>query len=374
MKTAMFFILTALKWLVVPALFLVLALAAFLKFAPVFGAAPDAASKAKIEQASNFNGSVFTNLRPTSMENDEREKPSLLKWLSSSLNPPEGKHPAEPLPSERLDANALADGSITWLGHSTVLVKTAGKTLLFDPVFHRASPVFLTGKPFATTNPPKLADLPPIDAILISHDHYDHLDYRTITAIHAKVGHFFVPLGVKAHLQRWGVAEEKITELGWYEAAQLGALRFTLTPSRHFSSRRLSNRDSTLWGGWVLKAPALSLFFSGDSGYDPEFAKIGEQFGPFDIACIENGTYDLQWPQIHMLPEEGVQAALDLRAHRVLPIHWAKFDLAYHTWKDPVERFTLAARGKNLQVATPKIGQSFTLDRLPQEPWWEDVK
>ena len=124
----------------------------------------------------------------------------------------------------------------------------------------------------------------------------------------------------------------------------------------------------------MLKAPAFSLFFSGDSGYDPEFAKIGEQFGPFDIACIENGTYDLQWPQIHMLPEEGVQAALDLRAHRVLPIHWAKFDLAYHTWKDPVERFTLAARGKNLQVATPKIGQSFTLDRLPQEPWWEDVK
>ena len=370
----MFFIVTTLKWVLVLALLLALALVAYLRFAPVFGAAPDSRSLAKMQESSNFDGKRFTNLRPTSMETGNGKKPSMLEWLSSVLHPPEGKHPAGPLPSKRLNQAALVEGSITWLGHSALLLRTAGKTLLFDPAFNRASPVFLGGKPFDTVNPPKVAHLPPIDAVLISHDHYDHLDYRTISELHGRVGHFFVPLGVKAHLQRWGLAENKITELGWYESAQFGAIRFTLTPSRHFSGRSLTNRNSTLWGSWVVKAPDLSLFFSGDSGYDPEFAKIGEQFGPFDIACIENGAYDQRWAQIHMLPEQGVQTALDLRARVVLPMHWAKFDLAYHSWKEPIERFTRAAKETTLQVATPQIGQTFTLGQVPRDAWWQRVQ
>ena len=364
---------TTLKWGLALVLILALGLAAFYSFAPVFGAAPDSRSLAKMQESSNFDGKRFTNLRPTSMESGSQEKPSMLEWLASVLHPPEGKHPREPLPTKQLDHSALIEGSITWLGHSSLLVRTAAKTLLFDPAFNRASPVFFAGKPFAMSNPPKAADLPPIDAVLISHDHYDHLDYRSISELHGRVGHFFVPLGVKAHLQRWGVAGNKITELGWYESAQFGEIRLTLTPSRHFSGRKLTNRNSSLWGSWVVKAPDMARFFSGDSGYDPEFAKIGEQFGPFDIACIENGAYDQRWAEIHMLPEQGVQTALDLRARIALPMHWGKFDLAYHSWKEPIERFTRAAREKKLPVATPRIGQSFSLEQIPQEAWWEQV-
>ena len=233
----MLFLLTAMKWLVALALILIFSAIGFLKFAPVFGGTPGNSGCQSISaQTDNCNGKVFVNLRPTTMESGNHEKPSMLSWLASVLNPPKGKHPAEPLPSERLEQSSLVDSSITWLGHSTMLVKTASKTLLFDPVLNRASPVFLAGKPFAMTHPPMAADLPPIDAVLISHDHYDHLDYHTVRAIQARVGRFYVPLGVKAHLKRWGVAEEKITELDWYQSAQLGTIRFTLTPSRHLKT------------------------------------------------------------------------------------------------------------------------------------------
>lgn len=344
---------------------------AFLHWHPVFGGTPDAASRAKIQASKQFDGTQFVNAETTPLNTGDGDAPGVFSWLKSVITPPPGKQPGAPLPSQPLQADQLHNGSFAWLGHSTVLFKTADKVFITDPVFYRASPIPLGGRPFPMRHVPRIADLPPIDAVLISHDHYDHLDYRAIQALDSKVGHFFVPLGVKAHLQRWGVRDEKITELDWHESATLGAVRVTLAPARHFSGRGLNNRGSTLWGSWVVKSPELSLFFNGDSGYGKHFADIGAQYGPFDLAFIENGAYNPNWALIHMVPEQSVQAALDVGAKAVVPIHWAKFDLSYHPWKEPIQRFITAAKESPLHVATPQIGQIFGLMHIPQTPWWE---
>lgn len=299
-----------LKWLVPLAVLLAVGIYIFLRFHPTFGGEPDAESLAKIRKSPQFNGKVFVNLEPTEIQKsdgDNTEKPSIIGWLKSVTNPPAGKHPSEPIPTVPLDTSALKNGSFVWFGHSSLLFKMADKVLLTDPVYHLASPIFLGGAPFAMTHPPQISELPAIDAVLISHDHYDHLDYKAITELNGKVGHFYVPLGVKAHLQRWGVADNKITEIDWYEQAQLGAITFTMLPARHFSGRRLNNRNSTLWSAWAVKSAELSVYFNGDSGYDKHFAMIGKQYGPFDIAFMENGAYNSCWPLIHMTPEQSAQ-------------------------------------------------------------------
>ena len=367
-------LLSVMKWLLLAAVVLAAAGWAFVTWHPVFGGKPDAASLAKIQASPQFDGRQFNNAEPTAMNTATGEQPSMLAWLTSVVSPPPGKHPAEPLPSVQPDFAHLQNGDFAWLGHSTVLFKIDGNTLITDPVFYRASPIPIAGSPFPLTHTPKTADLPVLDAVLLSHDHYDHLDYRAIKEIAPKAAHFYVPLGVKAHLQRWGIADDKITELDWHESAKLGDITFTLTPARHFSGRNFNNRFSTLWGSWVVKAPDLALFFNGDSGYGKHFSAIGEQYGPFDLALMENGAYNENWALIHMTPEQSLQAAQEVRASAVMPVHWAKFDLAYHGWKEPIERFMSAAEGKPLQTATPKIGEVFHIERLPQERWWESVK
>ncbi|MCF7529006.1 MBL fold metallo-hydrolase [Neisseria lisongii] len=352
-----------------------LALTAFVCFHPTFGGKPDAQSLAKIQASPNFNGKTFDNLEPTPLNTGNgNRRPNIIAWLYSVTNPPPGKQPAEPLPNLPLDTATLAQGGFAWLGHSTVLMNIDGKTLLTDPVFHRASPVFLGGAPFAMQHTYTAEHMPKLDAVLISHDHYDHLDYRAIQALNAKTEHFYVPLGVKAHLQRWGVADEKISELDWHETAELGGLRFTLAPSRHFSGRNLTNRNSTLWGSWIIRSPQLSVYFNGDSGFGKHFAQNRQRYGRFDIAFMENGAYNENWANIHMTPEQGVQAAQILEAKLVVPIHWGKFDLSYHTWKEPIQRFSATARTAGQAFSTPQIGEVFHLNNPPANPWWESVK
>ena len=370
-----------LKWLAIIALSLGAAIAAFIYLHPVFGGTPDAASLARIQASPNFNGEIFVNPEPTDIQitsgAEDAEKPGIIGWLRSVVTPPPGKQPAEPLPTLPLDAAALQAGDerFAWLGHSTVLMRLAGKTLLLDPVFNRASPIFLGGAPFPMTHTSSADDMPALDAVLISHDHYDHLDYRAIQALDARTRHFYVPLGVKAHLQRWGVADDKITELDWHEQVQLGDLRFILAPSRHFSGRRLSNRFSTLWGSWIIKSPGLSVYFNGDSGYGRHFADNAWRHGPFDLAFMENGAYNPDgWPLIHMMPEQSVQAARDLGVRQVVPVHWAKFDLAFHPWKEPIERFMRAAGDDGPAVITPRIGEVFGVQQPPHQKWWERVR
>ncbi len=271
-----------------------------------------------------------------------------------------------------------------WLGHSTVLFKTDDTTIITDPVFHNASPVPFTIEPFAMSYTPSIEDLPFIDAVLISHDHYDHLDYKGIQQLDEKVGHFYVPLGVKAHLLRWGISEDKVSEYDWYEEAVINNkkgknVQLVFTPSRHFSGRGIFNHRQTLWGSWVVLAPELKVYFSGDGGYSPEFAKIGERFGGFDMAFIEDGAYNKRWQQVHMLPEQSAQAGIDVGAKVILPIHWGKFDLSTHEWTEPVRRIKTALNKHNeilgdaekVQLATPRIGETFSVEKFGQEEWWE---
>jgi L-ascorbate metabolism protein UlaG (beta-lactamase superfamily) len=215
--------------------------------------------------------------------------------------------------------------------------------------------------------------LPHIDAVLISHDHYDHLDYQTILRIKDKVGHFYVPLGVGAHLLAWGVAPERVTELDWGGTVQLPGLTIISTPSRHFSGRGLTNRNSTSWSSWVIRSATKRSVYSGDGGYGPHFQTIGAQHGPFDMALMECGQYDAQWANIHMLPEQTVQAARDVRARVFLPVHWGAFTEAHHPWDDPIKRATAEAARLKQPITTPPLGQPVTLDAgpLPHLVWWQ---
>jgi len=361
-------LMTIFLWMLGITLTIVLAGVAFLYFAPTFGGTPAGESLATIEQSDNFTGGEFVNLVETSV--DTRE-PGESMGIASFIFPPEGKNPTQPVPSERFDKLSLQPGDFVWFGHSTVLFKTGQLTVLIDPVFNRASPVPLGGKPFAMEYTFHSSDIPATDVVLISHDHYDHLDYKAISQLAQTNRLFIVPLGNRAHLIRWGVAADKIIELDWYENHSVADTQFTLTPSRHDGGRGITNRNSTLWGSWVITTELFNVYFSGDSGYFDEFKRIGQRFGPFDIAFIENGAYDKSWSQIHMLPEESVQAAIDLKASAYFPIHWGKFDLAKHQWSEPIERAVKAARENNMPLVSPIIGQQFQLNNLPFNIWWK---
>lgn len=356
------------KWIGILFVILGILTILFLTFAPQFGASPKSASLDRIKASPNQQEGKFENLIDTTL--DTRE-PGEGMDLKQYLFPPEGKNPTEPLPSERFNPATFSAGEYVWFGHSTLLFKTTELTILTDPVFNRASPVPVGGKPFAMTETPTADDLPDIDVVIISHDHYDHLDYKAISDIASQVALFLVPLGIQAHLEHWGVPTNKIVERDWYQEHQVDSTAFTLTPTRHFSGRGVTNRNSTLWGAWVIKHQDTSIYYGGDSGYFDEFKKVGEQYGPFDIAFLENGAYDKAWAQIHMMPEESVQAALDLKAELFFPIHWGKYDLAKHRWTDPIERAVAAARQHNLPLVSPKVGQVFTTSEPPFEPWWK---
>jgi len=363
-------------WLVikiVAGLLLVVTLAgaAFLFFAPVFGGKPTGDSAQRIQASANHNGSVFVNLVPTIVNTPD---PSATGSLLDFFNPPAGKNPQTPLPSTAFSPSELSNDTFVWFGHSTILFKTAGITVLTDPIFNAASPVPFIVKPFSMTSELSVDSLPEVDVVLISHDHYDHLDYKAIQVLDSKVKQFFVPLGVKAHLLRWGISNAKIIEFDWYDNASVASLELTLTPSRHFSGRGLTNRSRTLWGSWVVKSETLNLFFSGDSGYYEEFKKIGKNHGPFDIAFLENGAYNTFWSQIHMVPEDSVQASIDLQASVFFPIHWGKFDLSLHPWHEPVERALAAAKKNDVKIATPRIGELFTTTNYSTGKWWLEVE
>lgn len=367
-------ILSIFKWLAGIAILLVVGGYSFLTFHPVFGGKPDAESLAKIQRSPNFDGEKFVNLEKTNVRTSEEEV-SIWQWVWKKITAPKDKTPNQPLPSVALEMKNFKDGSVAWFGHSTVLFQTNGKRFITDPVYYQASPVPFVVEPFKMQHRPMIKELPQLEAVLISHDHYDHLDYKTIPQIDAKTKRFIVPLGVKAHLQRWGIADEKITELDWDESVNVDGVQITLVPARHFSGRSLNNQDSTLWGGYVVKSPDLSLYFSADTGYGMHFAERIAKYAPFDFVMIENGAYNEKWALIHEFPEQAVQAVQDVQASKAMPIHWGKFDLAEHHWTDSIERFLIGADIRKLDTATPKIGEVFNIfEPLPKEKWWESIK
>ncbi|HEX3032997.1 MAG TPA: MBL fold metallo-hydrolase [Bacillota bacterium] len=264
---------------------------------------------------------------------------------------------------------------VNWLGHSSLLLELDGKTLLLDPMFSRApSPVpFVGTKRYSDKLPLEIEELPKVDAVLISHDHYDHLDYGSIMKLKNKANQFYVPLGVGSHLKRWGVEPSRIKELNWWDEVNFEGLTLACAPTRHFSGRSLWDRNATLWCSWVIAGQQASVYFSGDSGYGPHFAEVGKKYGPMDLTLLECGQYHERWSALHMMPEQTVQAHLDLQGKMLLPIHWCAFTLSLHDWNDPIERVSKAAKAREIKLATPRIGESVFIgsDDYPNSIWWK---
>jgi L-ascorbate metabolism protein UlaG (beta-lactamase superfamily) len=248
------------------------------------------------------------------------------------------------------------------------------KTLLIDPMLgSNASPIapFAT-KRFSENTLDIIDNFPEIDLMLLTHDHYDHLDFDSIKKLKPKVKKYFVALGVARHLIKWGISESDITEFDWWDHHTFESIAVSFTPTRHFSGRGLTDRAKSLWGGWAFKTANENIWFSGDSGYGKHFKTIGEKLGPFDFAFMECGQYNENWHHIHMYPEESVQAALDAKVQKVMPVHWAGFSLSQHTWTDPVERFNAACDKVKLNHITPELGKQFSINESIEEThWWQ---
>jgi L-ascorbate metabolism protein UlaG (beta-lactamase superfamily) len=338
-----------------------------------FGGEPSGGQLERMGKSPQYRNGTFVNLEETRLM---AEGTSYLGMFVKYFGKGVGREPLSDLPTVKTNLRSLPEDKtvIVWFGHSSYLISTGGKKILVDPVFsQRPSPVQYAGsKSYPGTMVYSTQDLPDLDVIVITHDHYDHLDHDTITSLKDKAKIFCTPLGVGAHLVHWGVDAGRIKEFDWWEnETVLPGIDLTATPARHFSGRSF-RRNKTLWASFVLQTGGHRIFIGGDSGYDNAFKTIGAQFGPFDIAMLECGQYDAQWPAIHMMPEETVQASLDLQAKVLLPVHWARFTLALHPWKDPVRRAVTHAAALHATITTPMIGEPVILgETLPATKWWE---
>jgi L-ascorbate metabolism protein UlaG (beta-lactamase superfamily) len=348
----------------------VAAIALFMRSWIPFGGSIEGDRLARIQRSPNWRNGKFRNLVPTSMLSNG----GLWRSLYQQFSGREKRNPDRPIPIERLSASALgAPQSLraVWIGHSSVLVDIDGMRILTDPVWsERCSPFQSIGPKRFHPPPIALDDVGKIDAVVISHDHYDHLDMQTIQSLSPRGTMFFVPLGIGAHLERWGVPKGQIRELDWHEEARLLGLRFVSLPARHYSGRRIADRDETEWASWAVIGPSHRLFFSGDSGTFDEFREIGATYGPFDLTLIKIGAYGDTWPDIQMTPEEAVETDLAVRGKFMIPVHWGTFNLAYHDWYEPADRFEKAATGR-IAFAIPRPGAIVDPKRPPAiEPWW----
>lgn len=286
--------------------------------------------------------------------------------------------PEQALPVRLISADELktqAEPVLYRLSHSTMLIYLDGEYILTDPVFSdRASPVQWAGPKRFHPLPLSVESLPKIKAVVVSHDHYDHLDHATVMSLAEKVDYFITPLKVGDHLRNWGIEESRIIELDWWQGTQIGSLKITATPTQHFSGRSLFDRDKTLWASWVIEGQQAKLYFSGDSGYFKGFKEIGERFGPFDITMIETGAYNTLWSQIHMLPEQSLQAHLDLKGKAMLPIHNSSFDLSLHDWQEPLETIYNLAQEHGVHLLTPTFGEKVNINSPKvSDTWWRKI-
>ena len=343
----------------------------FLIFSPQFGKAQSKEQKIEYEKLKNFENGKFINTNPTEMDIHYW---ALIKEILKSSNT---RRPAMNIDVEKIDSIAIENTNITqltWFGHSTFLLEIDGKKILIDPMFsEKPSPVsFIGTKRYSKKLSIEIEKLPFIDAVIITHDHYDHLDYTSIKKLKGKVGKYFMPLGIANHLIMWGVEKEKIKELNWWGSVEFDSIKLICTPARHFSGRGLFDRSNTLWCSWVIQGEKVNVFFSGDTGYDTHFKEIGEKYGPFDISLMECGQYHKDWKLFHMMPEETVQASIDLKSKLSMPIHWGAFTLAFHDWTDPIERALKKANELNMPVTTPRIGEPVIIGDaiFPTEKWW----
>lgn len=336
-----------------------------------FGRKPTGNRLKRILKSPNYRDGAFHNLEPTFVTDKNY---SFWKLLKGYMFKPDDFKPLAALPSAKPDFEMKDDSSIqiTWFGHSSYLLQIGKFNILVDPVFSGyVSPVPIFGKSFHDVVYFDFSELPVIDLLIITHDHYDHLDHKTVTEIMPKVKKVVTPLGVGEHLEHWGYASWIIKELDWWEELEIyHELKITCTPSRHFSGRSI-RRNQTLWASFVLEHHDKKVFIGGDSGYGTHFKEIGEKYGLFDLAILECGQYNEAWPLIHMFPEENLKALSDLKAETLFPVHWGKFALSLHSWNEPVKRLFKAAEGRNLQILTPLTGETIKIgEKSESKHWW----
>ena len=346
----------------------------FIKSSPQFGQPPQGKDLERIKKSPNYGDGSFVNLIETKMGSFSEMMSTMPDFFFGK-----NQQPADSLPvkfSERSQALTDSTCHITWYGHSAFLIEMDGQRILIDPMLCKtASPVPFGSTRFPYKEPIPIEELTDIDILILSHDHYDHLDYPSIKKLKDEVGHFYTALGVGSHLREWGVAAEKITEMDWWDEAEAGDLKLAACPARHFSGRGLTDRNATQWASWVIHGQNQKIYFSGDSGYGPHFEEIGAEYGPFDLAMLECGQYNKAWEAIHMMPEQSVQAGKDVQADLIMPIHWGAFKLSVHEWTEPIRLFKAASNKLQLPMVHPYIGERFTLgEDFPREEWWNTLQ
>ena len=328
------------------------------------------------QQSKNWKNGKFQNLETTEMvEGPIQFGKIIYKQLSTTKD----REPAQSLPIAPLDKTSFLAPSekvkFIWYGHSVVLMRMSGKTLLIDPMLGgNTTPIApIANKRFSENTLQLIDDFPEIDLILLTHDHYDHLDFDSIQKLKHKTKKYFVALGVKRHLVRWGVAPDLIFEFDWWDNRELEDINITFTPTRHFSGRGLTDRFKSFWGGWAFKNSTENIWFSGDGGYGQHFKEVGKRLGPFDFGLMECGQYNEEWQPIHLFPDEAIQAGLDVGVEKVMPVHWAGFNLSFqHTWFEPGEEFVKFAKEKKLDFVLPTIGMQFDVSSDFKEKWWKE--
>lgn len=350
-------------------LLLVVALA-LLGGCAALGGTPRGERLERMKRSPNYHDGKFINLYRIGRFRVGRALRSFLRGSSY-------RTPRKPIPLRRLTRTDFACPPasglrVTWLGHSSLLVELDGHRILTDPVWSRRPGPGLGIGPKRHFAPPLPPDqLPKLDVVIISHDHYDHLDMATIRRLAKTSVKFVVPLGVGAHLERWKVPASRIVELDWWESHVVGQVKLVATPARHGSGRGLTDRNATLWASWSLLGPKHRVYFSGDGGYSPSFAEIGRRYGPFDLTLLESGAYNTAWADFHLGPEQAVMAHRDLRGKVMLPIHWGTFMLAPHGWTEPAERLRVAAKKMAATLVIPRPGEQVEpASPPPVSQWW----
>lgn len=343
---------------------------------PEFGRAPTGERLARIQASPHYVNGQFQCLEPVEKIVEGSQAGAMWEFLFGSK---QDLVPSGMMPTEKTDLKALdvKQNIVVWLGHSSFYMQLGGKRILIDPVFSSyASPLSFINKAFVGSNVYTAEDIPEIDVLIISHDHWDHLDYPTIMALQPKIKEIVCPLGVGEYFEEWGFSSEQLHEEDWFTQVKL-AENFSVyvLPAQHFSGRFLKE-NPTQWAGFALVTPECRVFYSGDTGYGRHFKEIGEMFGGFDLAIMENGQYNKAWPRIHMMPEETAQAAVDVKAKVVLPAHNGKFALSRHAWDEPYRRIAANSQGKDYKLVTPKIGELAHISDVKEQfsHWWEEVK